>query len=70
MKITKKTTIGELLDKYPKAEKILEKYMGRTGCITCPGRMMESLEMGAMVHGVAEKDLKKMLKDLKEKFEK
>lgn len=70
MKITKNTTIGELLDKHPEAIKILEKHMGTVGCIACPGRMTETLEMGAIVHGTAEKDFKKMLKELKEKFSK
>ncbi|MFH0818856.1 MAG: DUF1858 domain-containing protein [Patescibacteria group bacterium] len=70
MKITKNTTIGELLEKHPEAVEILNKYMGQVGCITCPGRMMETLEMGAMVHGIPEKDFKKMLKELKDRLNK
>ena len=63
MKINKNLTIGELLDTHPEAAEILNKHMGQVGCLTCPGRMMETLEMGAMVHGVTEKDFKAMIKD-------
>ena len=70
MKITKNTTIGDLLENHPEAVEILNKHMGQVGCITCPGRMMETLEMGAMVHGMPEKDFKKMFKELKDKLDK
>ena len=60
--------MGDLLDKHPEAIQILQKYMGQVGCLTCPGRIGESLEMGALVHGVEEKEFTKMMKALKEKF--
>jgi len=65
MKITKNTTLGELLEYSPKAIKILNKYMGQVSCLTCPGRIQETLEMGALVHGVDKKSFQKMLAELK-----
>lgn len=64
MKLTKNTTLGELLEKNPKAIDILNKYMGQVSCFTCPGRATETLEMGALVHGVDKKDFQKMMKEL------
>jgi hypothetical protein len=65
MKITKNTTLGDLLDVNSKAINILNKYMGQVSCLTCPGRAQETLEMGALVHGVSKKDFQKMLMELK-----
>lgn len=65
MKITKNTTLGDLLESNPKAIKILNKYMGQVSCLTCPGRAAETLEMGALVHGVDKKAFAKMMKELK-----
>ncbi|MFA6027854.1 MAG: DUF1858 domain-containing protein [Patescibacteria group bacterium] len=65
MPITKDTTLGELLNKHPQAVKILKKYMGEVGCISCPAAAMETLEMGALVHGVNKADFKKMMAELK-----
>ena len=65
MKITKNTTLGDLLEKNPKAIKVLNKYMGQVSCLICPGRVQETLEMGALVHGVDKKAFAKMMKELK-----
>ncbi|MBI5061069.1 MAG: DUF1858 domain-containing protein [Candidatus Aenigmarchaeota archaeon] len=59
MKITKDTKIIEVLQ-CKGAEKVLAKYIG-SGCMTCPGAMMETLEFGARVHGA---DYEKMIKEL------
>lgn len=59
MKITKDTKIIEVL-KHKGAEKVLAKYIG-SGCMTCPGAMMETMEFGARVHGA---DFEKMVKEL------
>ena len=68
MKITKNTTIGDLLDEYPDAEKILRKYLGEVGCLTCPMRAMETLENGATVHKLSKPKLDKMVKELNDKL--
>lgn len=65
MHISKDTTLGELLKKHPQAIKILIKYMGEVGCFSCPAAVEETLEMAALVHGVAKADFKKMMGELK-----
>lgn len=65
MKITKNITLGDLLESKPEAIGILNKYMGQVSCLTCPGRANETLEMGALVHGVDKKAFAKMMKELK-----
>ena len=54
--ITKYMVIGDVLDKKPEAQNIIAKYFGM-GCFTCPGVRMESLELGASIHGFNVDDL-------------
>ncbi|MFH1536501.1 MAG: DUF1858 domain-containing protein [Patescibacteria group bacterium] len=68
MKITKNTTIGDLLEEYPNGEKILRKYMGEVGCLSCPMRAMETLENGATVHGLSKPKLNKLVNELNDKL--
>ncbi|HHT9155555.1 MAG TPA: DUF1858 domain-containing protein [Candidatus Tripitaka sp. YC43] len=51
IKITKKTSIGEIIKNYPEAESVVKKYFG-SGCFTCPGSKMEDLAFGAMMHNM------------------
>ncbi len=53
-------TIGEILAKYPQAGPIIQKYF-HGGCFHCPGVKMETLEMGAMLHG---HDVNKIIDEL------
>ncbi|HEY4687584.1 MAG TPA: DUF1858 domain-containing protein [Candidatus Subteraquimicrobiales bacterium] len=62
LEITKDTVIGDLLEAYPAADKVIEKHFGR-GCFTCPGIKMESLSFGAMMHGL---DVEIILKEVNE----
>ncbi len=48
--ITKDMTIGEIISLIPTASPIIEKYF-HGGCFECPAMKMETLEMGAMLHG-------------------
>jgi hybrid cluster-associated redox disulfide protein len=50
MKINKETTLGEIVENVPGAETVIQKYF-HGGCFECPAKKMESLEMGAMLHG-------------------
>lgn len=59
-KITKDMVIGDVLDKKPEAEDIIAKYLG-TSCFNCPGVKMESLELGASMHGV---DVEKIVDEI------
>jgi hybrid cluster-associated redox disulfide protein len=57
--ITKEMTIGQIIEKYPKAAQILleEGLM----CVSCGMAQMETLEQGALSHGL---DVNKLLKAL------
>jgi len=58
-KINKNMTIQEIVKKYPKSQKIFLKY-GMT-CFGCPFALQESLEQGALAHGI---DVDKILGEL------
>jgi hybrid cluster-associated redox disulfide protein len=58
-KINKDMTFNEVLRKYPDSIKVLKKY--GMNCFGCMGAEAESLEYGAVAHGV---DLDSLLKDL------
>ena len=60
-KITKTTTIGEVLKINPEAEVILQGF--GMHCFHCPMSQMETLEEAAAVHGV---DVELMVKKLNE----
>jgi len=62
-KITKDMVIGDILDKKPASEKIIAKYFG-TGCFSCPGVRMESLELGAAMHGTDPDQIVKEINEL------
>lgn len=64
MKITKDTTLGEVLDKYEKAKDVLMGF--GMHCFSCPMSRMETIEEACMVHGLdVEFVLKKLKEDLK-----
>jgi hybrid cluster-associated redox disulfide protein len=65
-KITKKSSIGEVIKKYPETEGVLKKYFG-SGCFTCPGSKMEDIAFGAMMHNM---DPEIIVKELNEAIEK
>lgn len=52
LKITKKSSIGEVFTKHPETEPVFQKYFG-SGCFTCPGSKMEDIAFGAMMHNIA-----------------
>ncbi len=55
-------TISEILAVYPEAEPVLSKWGFH--CISCPLAAMESLEQGAMAHGLNDGDLKKLISEI------
>lgn len=50
MKVTKETTIGELIATYPQVAPILMEI--GMHCLGCPSAQAESLGEAAMVHGI------------------
>jgi len=62
-KITADWPIAKLLNEYPQSVEILLKY--GFPCVGCAMSQFESLEQGVqVVHGMDEKVLKKLMKDL------
>ena len=61
-KITKTMTLGEIAAKHPESVSILMKY--GLHCIGCSVATWETLEQGAMAHGIDGKKLNNMLKEL------
>jgi hybrid cluster-associated redox disulfide protein len=57
--ITKDMTFHEVLQMSPAVPKVLGKY--NLGCIGCMGAMKETLEQGAIAHGL---DVNDILRDL------
>lgn len=43
-------TIGEIIELVPEAGPLIQKYF-HGGCYQCPAMKLETLEMGAMLHG-------------------
>lgn len=63
-KITKDTALGEIVEKHPKAVEIIMKH--GLHCIGCHGAFFETLGQGAKAHGMLDKDINKMLKEINE----
>ena len=61
-KITKEMTLAEIISINPKAVEVFTKYGFH--CISCQMAQMESLEQGAIAHGLNEKQLNELLKEL------
>lgn len=58
-KITKNMLLGEVVSKYPKSIEVFMKH--GLHCATCGAAFSETVEEGALSHGI---DLKALLKDL------
>lgn len=65
--ITKEMTMGEILDKYPFAAEVLGSF-GLT-CIGCSLNPVESLEAGALGHGLDDEQVDAMVKELNHRIE-
>ncbi|MDP3991903.1 MAG: DUF1858 domain-containing protein [Nanoarchaeota archaeon] len=70
--ITKETLINELLEKHPEIAEILMAY--GLHCVGCHFSEFDTLEDGAMVHGMSDEDIEFMIRDankvMKEKIKK
>jgi hybrid cluster-associated redox disulfide protein len=65
-RIDKEMNIGEVLDKYPEAREIFQKYFGE-GCFGCPTSRMETISFGAQMHNT---DANEIVRDLNDKIKK
>ena len=62
MEITKDTIIEDVLKAHPDAIQVLMKY--NLGCVACMGATQESIEQGALMHGIDPEPLVKELNEL------
>jgi hybrid cluster-associated redox disulfide protein len=60
--ISKEMTFGELIRKFPKAGPILAGY--GLHCIGCHIATVETIEQGSKAHGLAEEEIKQMVREL------
>jgi len=60
--ITRKTVIAEAVEKNPKAADIMIKY--GLHCVGCHISPYETIEQGAMAHGISGKDIDKMVGEM------
>lgn len=69
IEITKDIMIGDLVEYYPELGQVLMEEYG-FHCIGCMASGMETLEQGAQVHGMSEKEVVKMVDDLNKLIQK
>jgi hybrid cluster-associated redox disulfide protein len=62
-KITKEMMLAKIVDKYPKLAEVLTVKYG-FHCIGCFAAEMETLEQGAMVHGMNKNEIDKLVVSL------
>jgi len=62
MKITKKTNIAELLNKFPQTAEVFVEY--GLHCVGCMAANFDSIEQGATSHGISDEDITSLVEDL------
>ena len=60
--ITKNTLINHLLEKHPETTEILMAY--GLHCVGCQFSEFDTIEDGAMIHGMNDEEIQMMIKDL------
>lgn len=60
--------ISEIIEMYPELAEVLTMDYG-FHCISCMGSELETLEQGAMVHGMSPEETKEMIKVLNQIIE-
>ncbi|HPT66237.1 MAG TPA: DUF1858 domain-containing protein [Candidatus Woesebacteria bacterium] len=68
-KITKDILISDLVEQNPNLVEVLTEEYG-LHCIGCMAASMETLEQGALVHGMTKSQIEKMVEGLNKKLEK
>jgi len=67
-KITKDMQLGELVSKYPEAAQVMLKH--GMHCIGCQMSAWETIEQGAKGHGMNDKQLDEMVKEMNDSLKK
>lgn len=68
IKISKETPISALIQEHPEVEEILMSY--GLHCVGCHFSEFDTLEDGAMMHGLSDEDIELMIKDVNAVVEK
>ena len=64
-KINKDILMGRLVADYPEIGSVLMEEYG-LHCVGCMAASMETLEQGAKVHGMSDKEIDRMVADLRQ----
>ena len=64
-KINKDILMGKLVADYPEIGRVLVEEYG-LHCVGCMAAGMETLEQGAKVHGMSDKEIDRMVADLRQ----
>lgn len=64
-KIDKDMTIGEIVKKHPEAAQVLMEHGFH--CLGCAMASMETLEQGAKAHGMDDRQVRELVKELNSK---
>ena len=64
-KINKKMKLGEVISKYPKTIEVFMK--NGLHCVGCHVAAFETIDGGARAHGMKDKDIEDMVKELNKK---
>jgi hybrid cluster-associated redox disulfide protein len=63
-KITRDMTLGDIVKRYPETVEVMLKH--GMHCVGCHVAAWETLEQGARSHGIPDKDIESMLKEMNE----
>ncbi len=66
MEVTLDTIFGEVLEEYPETEEVLKNYMGEAYCLTCPGKMFDTIGNGVLLHGLSDQMTQWLMEDLQQ----
>ncbi len=67
-KVKKEMTLGEVVSKYPQAAELMMQR--GLHCIGCGVAFFETIEQGAMAHGMSNKETEKMIKEINKRINK
>jgi len=67
-KINKSMAIAEIMARYPESVEVL--FGIGLGCVMCHGASFETVEQGCKVHGMNDKEIDKIVKQLNDKVNK
>lgn len=67
-KVNKNMTLGEAIQKFPESAEIMMNY--GLHCIGCHVATWETIEQGALSHGMSDKETDRMIKEINEAISK